>query len=169
MGTAKTLESLSAFGGDGSAALPGGDFAVLCGIAAVLLAAVTIGTAHVLVRRPVLRQKPPVRLCRVGRPGPPFPGQRFAGRRAGRTAHQGRRSPRGLPFLGTVRPFSSPVYPYDELWESTGGIFIRGYGMDCNILAIGDVEAFLSSTGSGSNWNITYAEGWDGLALQSIP
>ena len=24
------------------------------------------------------------------------------------------------------------VYPYDELWESTGGIFIRGYGMDCN-------------------------------------
>ena len=53
---AKTLESLSAFGGDGSAALPGGDFAVLCGIAAVLLAAGTVGTAHVLVRRPVLRQ-----------------------------------------------------------------------------------------------------------------
>lgn len=272
---AKTLESLSAFGGDGSAALPGGDFAVLCGIAALLLAAVTIGTAHVLVRRPVLRQiqggapagakkkaAPSQKTGDLaGRGGPGAPSSLPSSRQAANQGTAGRVVPpckaapavsrslnmghtlrfvwrhvvraRGRSLLTAVLAAAfaiglsaialsienntreiealyetisvtlemtqkdntqtirgggflfedtvqavldtgyiteayleganfGKVYPYDELWESTGGIFIRGYGMDCNILAIGDVEAFLSSTGSGSNWNITYAEGWDG-------
>ena len=270
---AKTLESLSAFGGDGAAALPGVDFAVLCGIAAVLLAAVAAGTAHVLVRRPVLGQiqgGAPAGVKKKAVKGPaapaghvsqggiqpsavprslegmPRPGvrgtqagaasggrasagagqvMRFVWRHVARargkslltavlaaaftiglsaialsienntreigelyetisvtlelTQKDATQTIRGGGFLfeDTVQAVLDTgyitetyleganfgkVYPYDELWEASDGIFIRGYGMDCNILAVDDVEKFLSSIGSGSHWTITYAEGWDG-------
>jgi len=52
----EALESLTAFGGDSAAQLPGTCLAALCGIVVVLLTAVVLTFAHVRARMPVLEQ-----------------------------------------------------------------------------------------------------------------
>jgi len=258
----EALESLSAFGGDRGAALPGPYFAALCGIAAALLAAVVLLFAHVRARMPILRQI---------QGGAPAGARKKASARTGtaplaaaamavdtaavrasvvRTASSAPHAGKGG---GGARVMLRFVWRYvtrakvkslltallaaaftvglaaislsienntrkmEELYENIsvtieltqkdstdvtvyGGGFLfketieavldtgyitdaylegASYGSfyvlsrpsregsdvvamaDCNFLAIDDAKQFLSSTGGGSNWTLTYNEGWD--------
>jgi len=263
---AETLESLAAFGSDGSAALPGGYLAALCGAAAVLLVAVTLTFARVRAGLPVLGQiqggapagtqkkapakeaaasaapapakaaPAPVRMEAV-RTVPPVAAPagkgsggagvmlRFVWRYMTRAKAKSLLTAvlaaaftvglaaialaienntqeieelyetiavrveltkkdstsvtvkgGGFLFEETVQSVldtgyitdayleganAGTLYTYEDIWDSGEGFSISSLGSACNILAIDDVEKFLSTIGSGSTWTITYTEGWD--------
>ena len=52
------------------------------------------------------------------------------------------------------------LYSYDEVYESGNSLAVRGYGAECDILGVDDLDGFLSEAGTGSNWTISFDEGW---------
>lgn len=53
------------------------------------------------------------------------------------------------------------LYTYDNVYENGNSLSIRGYGAECDILGVDDLDGFLSEAGTGSSWTIAFDEGWD--------